>query len=519
MNDSMLRATAAAMVDNGLLAAGYEYFGLDCYWTLGRDEQGDWIPDPSIFTQGLPDLLAYIRSLGLKVWMYTDRGSALCSGVNGTGSEGHEAHDAAWFAAHGVQFVKEDSCSADPTPAVAFQQYARFRDGLNATGVPIVFNLCGWNPWYAPVGAALGNMWRVSGDAFSWGQILTAIDTAAPLAQYAGPGGFNDLDMMGGSLWGPITPLQRRAQMTVYSMLASPLTLSVNVRNLSSYDKDTYTNSEVIAIDQDELGRQGERVFGGDLAAIASVPLHGPALGLQACVYNTSSRRAVPPQVWSINASGHGWVVSGVPAAGDGYCMAVDDCALPPYDGAVITWLCDSGATTVTGCCPDGCACNLQWALHADGTLRSYLSNGSLCLASNGTAAGVIVAPCDPTSPAQQWYANASDASIRVGAAPSASCFTYDGIPRMNAWAKPLSGGRLALAAMNADEVSPVVNFTCPFDTCIAGMTGWSADQMVTVRDVWSHAWLSNVTAGDGWTTPLLEADGGHAAVVMTPIF
>lgn len=77
--------------------------------------------------------------------MYTDRGTALCSGVPGTGSEGHEVGDAQYFAAAGADYVKEDSCEAPTDHATAFAEYAAFRDALNATGRQIVFNLCGWN--------------------------------------------------------------------------------------------------------------------------------------------------------------------------------------------------------------------------------------------------------------------------------------------------------------------------------------------------------------------------------------
>jgi hypothetical protein len=107
VNDAFLRQTVDAMVSNGFLAAGYDTFGLDCYWTQGRDSNGTWIPDPAIFTQGLQSLITYIRDAGFKLWMYTDRGTALCSGVPTTGSLGHEVGDAAYFAGLGAGYVKE----------------------------------------------------------------------------------------------------------------------------------------------------------------------------------------------------------------------------------------------------------------------------------------------------------------------------------------------------------------------------------------------------------------------------
>lgn len=554
MNDTLLRATADAMVANGLQAAGYDTFGIDCYWTTGRDANGTWIPDPTIFTEGLPSLLDYLRGAGFKIWMYTDRGTALCSGVNTTGSEGHEAGDAAYFAAAGADFVKEDSCSASADHATAFAQYALFRDALNATGRPIVFNLCGWNSWYAPVGAALGNLWRVSDDALSWHNILLALDTTAPLWQYAGPGGWNDLDMMGGSIWGTISPQQRRAQMTAYALLASPLTISVDVRNISAYDLETYTNPEVIAVNQDALGRQAQRLVGGPLlGGGGGPPLHGPAVVLTACdTAAASNSTAAAAQRWFVNATGENWITT--PAFGTApasiQCLAVDDCGVAPYNGAVITWPCAEGSgmrsggsggsrqrrrrrheqqqqqqqLTEGGCCPDGSSCNLQWSLHpSDGTVRSFLGGGSVCLTATGGAASAVVAlPCSAGNASQLWYFNSTDSSLRAGSPqqqqPPALCATAGGAMAANIWGRRLASGAWAFGALNAGAEPASV--ACDWATCLGPATGWAAEQVVTVRDIWARAWLSNTTAGAGWAPPeQLAPNGGSFAAVLAPTF
>ena len=261
VSDAFFNETADAFASSGLLAAGFDIIGLDCYWTSARDAAtGDWLPDPTIFAGGLAGyeaVLAHIKARGMKVWGYTDRGTALCSGVNGTGSLGREARDAAWFAARGVDFVKEDSCSATDDHEAAFAQYALMRDGINATGRPTIFNLCGWNPFYAPVGHALANSWRIGPDAAQWSTILVNLDFSSDVWRFAGPGGFNDLDMLGGcTVFGPMSSLQRRAQFVAYAMAASPLVLSVDVRSLAPEDLDTYSNAEVIAVGRDPLGRR-----------------------------------------------------------------------------------------------------------------------------------------------------------------------------------------------------------------------------------------------------------------------
>jgi len=152
--------------------------------------------------------------------------------------------------------------------ALAVAQYGRMRDALNKTGRPITFSLCGWHPFYAPVGASLGNLWRIGPDDTNWHGVLSNINLNAPLAQYAGPGGFNDPCLLlaeDASGRQRVTELQSRAQFSMWAIMASPLLLSANVRHMSAYNRATYANAEVIAVDQDALGLQGTRVLGGDL--------------------------------------------------------------------------------------------------------------------------------------------------------------------------------------------------------------------------------------------------------------
>jgi alpha-galactosidase len=189
-----------------------------------------------------------------------------CAGA--PGAAGHEKQDAQTFAAWGVDFVKEDSCNATDDHEAAFWEYSLMRDAMNATGRPIYFDVCGWNPWYAPVGADLANEWRVGPDDGDWEHILDNINIDSQLAQYAGPGGFNNpclligSDALGNRL---ITELQSRFQVTMWAILAAPFMLSQNIRSWSDYMYDTYTNEEVIAVDQDRLGKQGIRLVGDDL--------------------------------------------------------------------------------------------------------------------------------------------------------------------------------------------------------------------------------------------------------------
>jgi alpha-galactosidase len=266
LNEKTIRLTADAFIEYGLDKLGYKYVNLDDCWAAGRQPNGDLYPDPVSFPSGIKSLADYIHAKGLKFGIYTDRGQLTCAGAPGAG--GHEKQDAHTFAAWGVDFVKEDSCNATDNHEAAFWEYSLMRDAMNATGRPMYFDVCGWNPWYAPVGADLANEWRVGPDDGDWEHILDNINIDSQLAQYAGPGGFNNpclligSDAQGNHL---ITELQSRFQVTMWAILAAPFMLSQNIRSWSDYMYDTYTNEEVIAVDQDRLGKQGIRLVGGDL--------------------------------------------------------------------------------------------------------------------------------------------------------------------------------------------------------------------------------------------------------------
>jgi len=203
--------------------------------------------------------------------VYTDRGTKTCGGY--VGSLGYESVDASTFASWGVDYLKEDNCNAPGGASNRTQQLLEFgamRDALNATGRPILFAVCGGGmetPWAnlsyfaeSPFGSGLANTWRVGPDTidFFTGRHNLALDSI--LAGYAGPGGWNDPDMLMSSDLGAkrhLSPAQSRSQFALWAALAAPLFLSGPVGSLSEWDMETYNNTEVIAVSQDPLGLQG----------------------------------------------------------------------------------------------------------------------------------------------------------------------------------------------------------------------------------------------------------------------
>jgi alpha-galactosidase len=267
LNEDVLKQTADKMVSLGLVQLGYTYFNLDDDWAAGRNPDGSVYADPAKFpSKTLKPLADYVHERGMLFGTYTDRGTSTCGGK--PGSQGYEKIDAQVYASWGIDYVKEDSCYATQDHDQAFAEYALMRDSLNATGRSIFFDLCGWYPWYAPKGATLGNSWRIGPDDTTWPDVLTNIDLNSQLSAYAGPGGWNDpCYLIAESLWQDdlLTELQSRAQFSIWSVMAAPLQISANIRNMSSYNIETYTNSEVIAVDQDPLCRQGIRLAGNNL--------------------------------------------------------------------------------------------------------------------------------------------------------------------------------------------------------------------------------------------------------------
>lgn len=226
---------------------------------------------------------------------YTDRGKYTCSCANQKsypnqhllcrpGSLGHEKQDAATYAKWGVDYVKSDSCFA-PKLGSATEEYALMRDGLNATGRPIYFNLCwGAGKTVASQGKKLGNAWRVGeDDGGGWGPVLVNVDVDAQLAAYSGCDpvsgcGWNDPGLL--LVGGVLNEAQGRSQFSLWSMLASKLLISVDPRTLSKESLAIYLNKEVIAVDQDPLGKQGKRhsqtrAPGGGMAEVWTRQLAG----------------------------------------------------------------------------------------------------------------------------------------------------------------------------------------------------------------------------------------------------
>ena len=265
VDDKMVRAIADAMVTSGMRDAGYVYVNIDDTWEGVRDAHGNLGSNNKF-----PDMKAladYIHSKGLKFGIYSSPGPRTCAEY--PGSYGHEEQDARTYAAWGVDLLKYDWCGArmiygnDDLQAV----YQKMGEALLKTGRPIAYSLCEYgngrvDTWGAKVGA---NLWRTTGDIHdSWTSMIANITKQIPTALSAGPGHWNDPDMLEiGN--GHMTDDEYRTHMSLWALTAAPLLAGNDIRTMTQAIKEILMNREVIAVDQDALGKQAVPVKMGDL--------------------------------------------------------------------------------------------------------------------------------------------------------------------------------------------------------------------------------------------------------------
>lgn len=255
LNEIVIEQTATAMVSSGMKAAGYQYVNLDdCWMAAHRDSNGNLVPDPTRFPSGMPALVSYIHNLGLKIGLYEDVGTATCQ--ERPGSYGHYQQDANIFASWGIDYIKMDWCNntgLDPKT-----QYTQFAHALAKAKGNIIFSICDWGtkqPWtWAP---KIGNTWRTTPDiSDKWLSMINILDATSAFAAPAGPGAWNDPDMLEVGNGG-MTDTEYRSHFSMWAMLDVPLIAGNDLTHMSAATLATLTNAEVIAVDQDSLGKQG----------------------------------------------------------------------------------------------------------------------------------------------------------------------------------------------------------------------------------------------------------------------
>jgi len=322
INEIVVRGTAETMIKSGMRDAGYRYIVIDDTWSLKeRDAQGNLVADPAKFPSGMKALADWLHANGFKFGIYSCAGNLTCGGY--PGSWGHEFQDAMTFASWGVDYLKYDWCSsgtADPKDA-----YKRIRDGLWAAKRPIILSLCEWGnskPW--EWATDVGHLWRTTGDIcatydakkgweMGWKRILDLqYDLVVNyqgfdgIGKYAGPDHWNDPDMLEVGA-GEMSLAESRAHFSLWCILAAPLMAGNDVRNMTEEVRAILTDKEVIAIDQDPLGKQGGRLIAEPSKSIEIWAKELSNGEWAVCALNTSTSEAE----LTIDFSHFGWVFKG----------------------------------------------------------------------------------------------------------------------------------------------------------------------------------------------------------------
>ncbi len=298
IDQDLVVATADALVSTGLRDAGYTYLVIDDAWMAPERSDGLLVPDPNRFPMGMEALGEEIHGRGLRFGIYSCAGTHTCERL--PASYGHEDGDAATFASWGVDFLKYDYCYTAASDD-AVKLYKRMGQALRATGRPIVYSICEWGTnrpweWAASIGA---HMWRTTGDIFDTWESVADIGfrRQADLHPYAGPGHWNDPDMLvvgmrgeGHVGRGGLTEAEYRTHFALWCLLAAPLMIGADVRSMDEATAELLLDADLIAINQDPLGRQAHRVstLGHGFGEVWAKPLEdgGWAVGL----FNTSDR-------------------------------------------------------------------------------------------------------------------------------------------------------------------------------------------------------------------------------------
>ena len=300
VTDQDIRNSADQIVASGMRDAGYVYVNIDDTWEGKRDDNGVLHTN-----EKFPDMKAladYVHSKGLKIGIYSGPGNKTCAGY--PASLGHEEQDAKLYAEWGIDYLKYDLCSFredvmqkqapdDKAAQMKLMQeaYAKMGKALQSTGRPIVYSFCqyGWDAVWEWAPALGGNSWRTTGDIqANWHSIYSILSEQEGLEHYAGPGHWNDPDMLEVGN-GKLSLAENRTHFSMWAMLSAPLLAGNDLPNMKPEIRDILTNRDVIAIDQDKLGKQASRIYSEGEVDVWSKHLSGGAMAI--AVLNAGSDR------------------------------------------------------------------------------------------------------------------------------------------------------------------------------------------------------------------------------------
>lgn len=459
INEKLIHDTITTIKNSGLFAAGYNYINIDDCWAGWRDSKGFIHADNKTFPNGLKPLADYAHSLGLKFGMYSDAGTHTCAGR--PGSLGFEVNDANSYASWGVDYLKYDNCNNNNIPPKT--RYPVMRDALAKSGRPIFYSMCEWgvdNPaTWAP---EVGNSWRTTGDiSDNWASMTSRIDQNDRWWSYAAPGGWNDPDMLEVGNGGMNTS-EYTAHFSLWALAKAPLLIGCDVTKMSQETLTILTNPEVIAVNQDSLGKQGHKV--------SSTTAGGPAMVV--AVPCDSSKTS---QQWNIMPD------KTIRNGATGLCLDVFNCETD--DGAYVqTDDCHPGNPKY---CQSGK--NQEWTVRSDGTIITSL-NGHCLDVWDFSGPAVDSWTCNGGAN-QKFNISSADKSIRS----EGLCLDIAG--NLEVWAGQLSGGAYAVVLFNRSPSQASI-------TAHWKDIGIPDGKSYVARDLWKHQDLGKFSSSYTATVP-----------------
>jgi len=292
LNEGVVKTTTNLFISTGLSKVGYSYINLDDCWQISRNSSGYIVADPSKFPSGIPSLVDYVHSHGLKFGLYTDRGLKTCQGR--PGSYGYEEKDAEIYAKWGADYVKNDDCNI-PSGGDADKDYGKMYNALKSTGRAIVHSVKGSEP--IAKADTVSNMRRVGhdiGDNFA--SMVSLIDIGSKLTSYAHPGFWNDLDMLEiGN--GGLSTVEEVSHFSMWCIMKAPLILGNDLSKMSNSTLTVLLNEEAIEVNQDSEGKQGKLVETQD----TDLQVWSGALSKNRCavvLFNRSTKEAQITANW-----------------------------------------------------------------------------------------------------------------------------------------------------------------------------------------------------------------------------
>ena len=454
INETLIHDSIDALINSGLADAGYNYINLDDCWQKYRDKNGYILFDNKTFPHGIEPLVEYAHSKGLKFGLYSSAGKYTCE--RRPGSLDYEEKDAEIYAKWKIDYLKYDNCHNRGIKSLI--RYPKMRDVLNKTGHPIFYSLCQWGQENVATWAKdVGNSWRTTTDIKdSWDSMINIIDKNDKWYKYAGPGGWNDPDMLEiGN--GGMTLTEYKTHFGLWCISKAPLLIGCDIINMSDDIKKILTNREYIAINQDKLGEQGHKI---KRTQIDYPPDYDPdPKSSKLELVNCNGKKT---QKWYINEDGS------IKNNNENLCVNIPGCT--KEDSIVSTSNCHIGRKNYCSASK-----NQEWDYTKDKKIQSrmkYPDGAKRCLRVEEDT--LIIIQTHLCNESNTWEYNETDHTIKSNGKCLASS-----VEATEVWAGNLSNGAYALLLLNRAGTPQKVEIS------------WNEigleNKTVKLRNLWEH--------------------------------